>query len=124
MVNEMRRKGKIASVQRGNRKFEKSLYVTTGENKHGQVDLGPIGLKKKALVHLIFWRFQNDFKQIPEKEHISHVDAEPEVLHLVSESPQMNESRKYCHLFKWYKTLPGEPRPRCPHWECPCTGPE
>lgn len=43
----------------------------------------------------------------------------------MEESWEMNQSRKHCHLFGWYKTgwyttLEGVVRSRCPHWENPC----
>jgi hypothetical protein len=123
MIQTMRQKGKLVPVRRGDRCFEKSMYKTTGPNKHGQVDLAPVGRRGKALVHHIYWRYKNGYRPLPDDLPISHLDAEPEVLHLTAESVQMNESRKYCHLFKWYKAKPGEDHPRCPHREEPCTGP-
>lgn len=122
-INSMRQKGKLITVQRNGVLYEKSLYVTTGPNKHGQVDCGSVGIEGKVLVHHIYWRYKNEYKSLPKDLPISHLDAEPEVLNLLAESVQMNESRKYCHLFGWYKAQPDEDRPRCPHWENPCAGP-
>lgn len=116
----------IKQVKRGDQVFDKSLYKPVGSNKHGQVDVKPVlGTSTKVLVHHLYWRYQNDFALVPSdpRIHISHLDAEPEVMNLVAESRDMNESRKYCHKFKWYLQLPGEDRLRCPHWENPCTGP-
>lgn len=78
----------------------------------------------KQLVHLLWWRWENRGVLIDEDRHISHLDARPGCLSVVQESREMNESRKYCHLFEWYKRKTGEDRPRCPHWENPCTGSE
>ena len=94
-----------------------------GNPKYPQVDLKALGIEKKQLIHLIWWRWENNGALIDPDLHISHCDADHKVLHLVQESRDLNESRKYCHLFGWYKTKPGEERPRCPHWEHPCTGP-
>lgn len=96
-----------------------------GKPKHAQVDIARyIGSAKprKELVHLIYWRKTNNYKLIPADEHISHLDKDQQVLNLTSEKAELNESRKYCHLFGWYKCLHGETTPRCPHKENPCTG--
>jgi hypothetical protein len=83
----------------------------------------------KQLVHLIVWRYQNKGQLIDSNLHISHCDADHSLLNLVQESPQMNESRKYCHLFGWYsKHRPEEQKNGkgilvCPHYWHPCTGP-
>jgi len=120
LLDSARKKGMLVWVQRGTARYEKSLYKTTGPAKHGQiyVDKG-----FKVLIHHIYWRMMNDYALIPADLHISHRDAEPEVMNLIAETVDMNESRKYCHKFGWYKVLPGADRPRCPHWEAPCTGP-
>jgi len=120
MIERMRNKGKLVDTGRG---LEKSRYVVTGPRKHGQVDCRYVGLAKKVLVHQLYWRYKNNYAPINPELHISHCDKEPEVLNLVAESSMMNESRKYCHLFNWYKPLPNEDWARCPHWEHLCTGP-
>lgn len=123
MVRYMRSKGKIVPLGRDG--LEKCTYVTTGPGKHAQVDCRRVGYTGagKILVHHIYWRDKNDYALIDPTLHISHLDAEAEVLSLTMESAAMNESRKYCHLFGWYKRQPGEDRPRCPHWDTPCSGP-
>jgi hypothetical protein len=69
----------------------------------------------KELVHLVWWRWQNGAALIPADLHISHTDTDQTVLRLIAESRELNESRKYCHLFGWH-TLG-----RCPHAYYPCT---
>lgn len=94
-----------------------------GNPKYPQLDISYIKPGAgKQLVHLVYWRYQTRGQLIDPSLYISHRDADSTVLNLVQESREMNESRKYCHLFGWYKTKPGEDRPRCPHWENPCTG--
>jgi hypothetical protein len=97
---------------------------TRNNEKYAQVDTTFIGVRGKQLVHLICWRWYNNGALLDETKTISHIDADHKVMNLVEESWELNESRKYCHLFKWYKVLTGENRPRCPHWEIPCTGPQ
>ena len=92
MIDYMRSKGKIVSLGRDG--LEKCLYATTGPAKHAQVDCQRVGFVGKVLVHHIYWRFKNDFQLIDPTLHISHCDAESEVLHLVAESRDLNESRK------------------------------
>jgi hypothetical protein len=126
IIDNMRVKGKLVPVERSKKFYEKALYKTTGKDKHCQVDITSlIGAKSttKVLVHHVYWRYKNNYETLPKGLHISHLDAEPEVQHLTAESREMNESRKYCHLFGWYKRLPNEDKIRCPHWENPCTGP-
>lgn len=131
LVTNMIKSKYITMVQREDKQgrivnYYKSLYKTTGEGKHGQVDTKNVGGSGKVLVHHIFWRYLNGYQRIPidDNMHISHLDAEPEVQNLVLESKDMNESRKYCHMFGWYQKRSNEPTPRCPHWEHPCTGPK
>ncbi len=102
----------------------KPTKTAKGEPKYPQIDLNRFkkGLGKQ-LAHLIWWRYENRGALINSDLTISHCDANHQLLHLVQESRDANESRKYCHLFKWYKTKEGEDKPRCPHWEHPCTGP-
>jgi len=108
----------------------KCTYACTkkadGTQKYPQVDLNQFhfpGITGKQLVHLIYWRWCNNGELLDLSMDISHIDADSTILALVQEAHEMNESRKYCHLFGWYKTKPGEQRPRCPHWENPCNGP-
>lgn len=79
------------------------------------------GEGKKVLVHHLWFRWKFGLIINPEL-HISHRDAENALL-LIQESAALNESRKYCHAYRWYAPLPGEAAPRCPHRESPCTGP-
>lgn len=129
---ELLSKGAVFKIVRGDREFFQCSLAATkdakGNPKHPQCTITrhaplPDGQQHKQLVHLIWYRYVNEGATIPEDLHFSHLDADPRTLHLTAESPQANESRKYCHLFGWYKTKPGEDRPRCPHWETPCTGP-
>lgn len=76
----------------------------------------------KVLVHHLVWRHRTGALVDP-LSHISHIDADKRYVECVQESREMNESRKFCHLFGWYATLTGEETPRCPHRERPCTGP-
>jgi hypothetical protein len=97
-----------------------------GKLKYPQFDLTRFrfgNIKGKQLVHLIWWRFLNNGQLIDPELDISHLDAEAGYLSVVQETREMNESRKFCHLFCWYKVLPGEDVKRCPHRENPCTGP-
>lgn len=108
--------------------YHKCTLVCTkdkkGNYKYPQIDLNRFGIPGKQLVHLIYWRWINEGEKINDELTISHCDADHTVLHLVQESVQFNESRKHCHLLKWWKAHPGEGRARCPHWENPCSGPQ
>jgi hypothetical protein len=118
---------KISYLQESSRGFLCTLKRTKdkrGKDKYAQVDTKKFtDNAKKVLVHHLWWRYKNDYQLIDPDQTISHRDADNRVLNLVQESYEMNESRKYCHLFKWYKPLPGEDKARCPHLETPCTGP-
>jgi hypothetical protein len=121
----------VVKIKRGDQEYYKCTMAATkdekGNPKHPQCTipkhLSPEKKQNKQLVHLLYYRKFNKGAPIPTDLHISHLDADQQVLNLTAESRDVNESRKYCHLFGWYKTLPGEDRPRCPHWEDPCTGP-
>jgi len=122
LVNTMLSKNQLVEYQG---KLKCTLAVTKnakGNDKYAQVDTNCVGKPGKQLVHLIVWRWINKGAIIEENLTISHIDADHKVMHLIQESKDINESRKYCHLFGWYKTKPGENRPRCPHWEISCTG--
>jgi len=100
---------------------------SNGKPKYPQIDLNRFSSswnKKlgKQLVHLIWWRAINQGLAIRPDMAISHRHEDPSILCLVQESKEMNESRKYCHKFRWYKRLAEENQPRCPHWENPCLG--
>jgi hypothetical protein len=102
--------------------------IVHAPKKHAQIDLSRFQFGnpfdgKKALVHLVWWRWVNHNEPIAIGSHISHLDKDGDYLECVQESKDMNESRKYCHLFGWYKPTNGEDRARCPHWENPCKGP-
>lgn len=75
-------------------------------------------------MHALWYRLENQYAVIPYGLELSHLDVDKKYIDCVLESTEMNNSRKYCHLFAWYKTKEGEDRPRCPHWENPCRGPK
>ena len=87
------------------------------------------GLTTKPLVHALWWRWENRNEEdqtcplIDVTLHLSHIDCALDSVTTILESRDVNESRKYCALFNWFAPLPGEVRPRCPHWEIPCSGP-
>jgi hypothetical protein len=129
-TNTFPKKGKtVRYVEQRERGWFCNLECTQtmdGDPKYPQLDLNRFefpGITGKHLVHLIWWRWENNGANIADGSHISHVDKEPGYLALTQESVEMNESRKYCHRFGWYKKKQGEDRPRCPHWDKPCTGP-
>lgn len=126
-INPKSKQAYIIPTPRGEKCTLAPTKSKKGSDKHPQFDLTRFNfseVKGKQLVHLIYWRFLNNGASIDPELHISHLDADQQVLRLIQESRDMNESRKYCHLFGWYKLRPGESRPRCPHWETPCTGPQ
>jgi len=99
-----------------------NLAATTtksGDPKYPQVDITKFhfAVTGKVLVHHLFWRFQNNgaLMDLAPDMHISHLDKDKKYIECVQESKDMNESRKYCHLFSWYKVKAGEGRARCPH---------
>jgi len=101
--------------------------TTKGDFKYPQIDLTRFQIpgvktKQKVLVHHLFWCYKFE-EYIDANLHISHLDKECRYVECVQESKDLNESRKYCHKFGWYKKKEDEDRPRCPHWEQPCTGP-
>jgi hypothetical protein len=69
----------------------------------------------KVLRHLVVWRYLNDYALIPDKLQISHCDHDPMILNLVAESRDLNESRKYCHKYKWYMETDSSNTILCPH---------
>ena len=78
----------------------------------------------KVLMHQLFWRYQNGGSLVDPTMHVSHLDADKRYIDAVLEPVELNESRKYCHLFGWYAPLAGEESPRCPHRGMPaCRGP-
>ena len=101
-----------------------------GSYKYAQMDIARFGvtrqrrraLKGKVLVHSLWWRYSNGYRKIPINLELSHIDANPKMILTRLETHEMNESRKYCHLYHWYRILPGEQAPRCPHKEFPCRG--
>mmetsp|Transcript_2177 Transcript_2177/g.5904 ORF Transcript_2177/g.5904 Transcript_2177/m.5904 type:complete len:190 (-) Transcript_2177:723-1292(-) len=70
----------------------------------------------KEQIHLIWWRLQNGGLLLPRDLVISHIDRDSRVLRLIAESPALNESRKYCHLFGW-----NDVSGLCPHVYEQCT---
>lgn len=132
IVAELKRSRKVTPVTRGDAVYYRCQLAPTkdakGNPKHPQCTITrfaplPDNRQHKALVHLIWWRWEHGGAQIPEDLHISHLDADQQVLHLTAERREVNESRKWCHHFGWFRTMPGEDAPRCPHKEQPCTGP-
>lgn len=126
VIKQMRVKGTIVSTPRGEKCTLACTKDAKGNPKHAQVSMEQFncGITKKQLVHLIYWRYVNNGAIIDPELHISHLDADQQMLNLIQETREMNESRKYCHLLGWYKKKPNESRRRCPHWENPCTGAE
>lgn len=127
IISELRTKGHIISVTRDGVVYDRCTLATTGVDKHAQCTITKhVGAsqQRKELVHLIYWRQKNAYALIPSDAHISHLDADHKILHLTSESAALNESRKHCHAFGWWRVDPLQGRPRCPHWEVPCTGPQ
>lgn len=117
----------VRYVYLGNRGFKCNLAPTRKPNggyKYPQIDCNRwVPGSGKQLVHAIWWRHQNHNAVVPAGLELSHIDANPKYIETRTETHNYNESRKYCHLFGWYNTLPGEAAPRCPHWEHFCTGP-
>lgn len=108
------------------RGFKCYLKRTTGRGHRGyhQIDCNRwVPGAGKQLVHAIVWRWRHPGRLIPLGMELSHLDADPDYVETRLETHDENESRKYCHLFGWYKPLPGENKARCPHWEQPCRGP-
>lgn len=76
----------------------------------------------KVLRHLVVWRYMNNGAQIPQELEISHCDHDPTILNLIAESKDLNESRKSCHKFGWYKNNDSKDVLLCPHrYYHPCT---
>ena len=69
----------------------------------------------KVLRHLIVWRYMNVGAYIPKDLDISHCDHDHTILNLVAESRELNESRKSCHLFGWYRKTDANGQILCPH---------
>lgn len=69
----------------------------------------------KVLRHLIVWRYMNGSAYIPDELDISHCDHDNTILNLIAESRELNESRKSCHLFGWYKKTDANGQLLCPH---------
>lgn len=89
--------------------------ATVSKALMGKLDFDPWANTKrgqvKVLRHLVVWRYLNGGALLPDDLQISHVDADHTVLNLVAESRTLNESRKYCHLYRW----------NCPHSYYECT---
>jgi hypothetical protein len=67
----------------------------------------------KESAHMVWWRHTFRGARIPKGLQLSHFHADPHVLETVAETWDLNESRKFCHMF-W--VFGGE----CPHVYCPC----
>lgn len=88
----------------------------TGSCKNGSKVTG------KVLVHHLWFRYKNNYAKVQDGMEISHLHNDTSILNVIEESWEMNQSRKWCHHFGWYKPLQGEQHPRCPHKENPCQG--
>jgi len=76
---------------------------------------------QKVLVHVIYWRWANQYKPLTEGTEISHCWKDHnDVLYLCQESLEMNESRKYCMKFDWWHPK-NRRHARCNHHP-PCWG--
>ena len=113
------------NTAQGERFVDLCTYVPN-TNSYPQMDVTRIcqngsGISDKQLVHLIWWRWRNNFAQIDPTQTLSHLSVDKEIVDCIQENVEMNESRKYCHLFGWYNNvLPNEITVRCPHRENPC----
>jgi len=126
MVNNNIQGRNVRYVYLGSRGMKCNLAPTVnnrGQPKYPQIDCNRwVPGSGKQLVHAIWWRHINN-AMIPAGLELSHIDANPRYIETRAETHDYNESRKYCHLFGWFDTLPGEANLRCPHWEHHCTGP-
>lgn len=100
--------------------------ATISRNLQSLLDFDPWkGTEKdqvKVLRHLVVWRYMNNGAQIPQELEISHCDHDPTILNLIAESKDLNESRKSCHKFGWYKNNDSNNVLLCPHrYYHPCT---
>jgi hypothetical protein len=111
--------------------YPKDDLVPTGKAKHSQATVSKKRLihvlernywaefKKEQLKlsrHRVYWRYQNHGALIPRNLQISHTDRDHNLLILCAESKNLNESRKYCHLYGWTGT-----NGLCPHRYFPCS---
>lgn len=119
--------GTIA-VEQGSGRWRCDL-AATGSNKHPQATI-PVNLRGqlsvdsedkqwKVQVHRVVWRYRSRLP-LPAFDGegalpISHTARDARYLELIAESVELNESRKYCHLFGWFA------QGRCPHVYKPCT---
>lgn len=131
ITTDIPKKG-LRYVYQGNRGWKCNLSPTRKPNggyKYPQIDCNRwVPGAGKQLVHAIWWRYQNSGNTTTTTTttvglELSHIDSNPKYIECRAETHEYNESRKYCHLFGWYKVLPGEDAVRCPHWEHFCTGP-
>lgn len=121
-----RNKERVPYLSRTERGWRCNLAATkdsNGEPKYPMFSINRWLKGQRVLVHLLWWRYENLGKLVDPDQTISHLDVDRTILRLVQEPRELNESRKYCHLYKWYRPLPGEIQSRCPHKQNPCTGP-
>ena len=137
LVNDWLKKGILVpyydSPTCGENRVYQCTLARTGTNKYAQVHLKkalrdkwesegqPVPTATKILVHPVFWRWLNNCKPLVEGLEISHCWKDRnDILYLCQESPEMNESRKYCMMFDWW-----HPKNR-PYYKCnhhpPCWG--
>jgi hypothetical protein len=125
VVKAMKRKGHL--IRSG--EYYECTLTPNKSNGYAQVDVtsycdgeGGSGVKKKVLVHHLWWRYKNGYAKISKDHEISHLNRDNRILDLIEEDWHTNQSRKWCHHFEWYKIKKGEKTPRCPHKEVPCKG--
>jgi len=125
VVATMRASGQLVDGPRGLMCTLAPTVDARGRPKYPQKDVRSVTngrVTSKVLVHHIVWRHRTRAMVDPALD-ISHLDKDKAYVEATQEETAMNESRKYCHLFGWYK-IEAAGKKRCPHWEHPCTGPE
>jgi hypothetical protein len=114
------RKGypQFAVLQKLEKKWSerKEPYVPHAGKRKG----GPDGKDQHATkfsIHLIYWRWQNEGKPIPDGMEISHLwGGYKAIMYLTCETPTENDSRQYCFHLQWYR------KGICPHNKPKCWG--
>jgi len=136
LINDWLEKGTLVPYYDSPTCGENKVYrctLATGTSKYAQAHLKralrdkwesegqPVPTAQKILVHAVFWRWLNNCKPLVEGLEISHCWKDrSDILYVCQESPEMNESRKYCMMFDWW-----HPKNR-PYYKCnhhpPCWG--
>jgi len=75
-------------------------------------------LNRKVLVHVIYWRWANQYKLLDPLLEISHCwKGHTDILYLTEETPDLNDSRIYCmKLNWWHPNYPGVCNHNPPCW--------